>query len=181
MTKSIRYVISLQLYCIVQAAVTIVIDEEIHECGGGVPLPYVDISEVQIITQEDGTITVNGTTRFSEDYESPTKWKMYSKRMQRGQWVSGVVSREVWNLCPLLLSPTELWFPLMVKMQKNSCPFLKGYEEHMDMINLGNPGILLKIPPEFIGEWQMYHEFTTTRRGLSVKECFMSPISIMEV
>ncbi|XP_062547174.1 uncharacterized protein LOC134212893 isoform X2 [Armigeres subalbatus] len=180
-SRILKNLFLVQLYCTVQAAVTVLIEEDLQECDNGMPLTKVDITGVQIITEENGTLTVNGTARFDDEYGSPTMWKMYSKRLQRGQWVTGLLSREIWNLCPVLLSPNELWYPLMVKMHKNRCPFPKGYEEHMNMVNLGNPAHYFKIPPDFIGEWQVYNEITTSRRGHPEKECFLIKLTITEV
>ncbi|XP_065078912.1 uncharacterized protein LOC135701895 [Ochlerotatus camptorhynchus] len=169
------------LFSSTQATVTIIIDDDLRECGTGAPLPKVDISHMQIITEDDGSLTVNGTIYYNEDYGSPTRWRMNTKRLERGQWVPGIMSREVLDLCPALLQPSEIWYPVTSKLRKADCPFKKGYEEHMDMINIGNPGELFNIPPNFVGEWQVYHEIITTRRGLPAKECFMTPVSITEV
>ncbi|XP_062551771.1 uncharacterized protein LOC134217032 [Armigeres subalbatus] len=169
------------VYSTVQGKITFVFEDDIHECDNGLPLPHVDISQVQIYTEDDGTITINGTTRFTNDYGGPVRWKMYTKRLERGQWVAGIIQRDVFDMCAILTVPNELWYPLVKKLNKQKCPFQKGYEEHMNMINLGNPAEMLNFPPEFVGEWQSFHEITTNRRGFPAKECFKASMSITEV
>lgn len=36
-------------------------------------MPGFDASELQVIPQDDGSVTMNGTIKFTKDYASPTR------------------------------------------------------------------------------------------------------------
>lgn len=55
------------------------------------------------------------------------------------------------------------------------------YVERLDNLNIGNMVAVFDVPPQFIGEWRVYHEISTFRNGLPARECFMIPTTIAEV
>lgn len=57
---------------IVKASLSIDIDDDFRECENELPFPALDFSNFQIIPEEDGSMTLNGSVRFTGNYESPT-------------------------------------------------------------------------------------------------------------
>ncbi|XP_038107525.1 uncharacterized protein LOC6033254 [Culex quinquefasciatus] len=164
-----------------KATLSIDFDEDIRDCDNETPMPGIDTSNFQILPQPDGSITVNGTARFTKDYGNPTRWKFYTKRLERGRWIPGIVSRDISNVCSVLQMPYELWYPFTRLMQRKFCPFKAGHEEHMNNVNIGNLAKTFEVSPDFIGEWRVYHAITTTRNGRPFDECFMVSVSVSEV
>ncbi|EDS34280.1 conserved hypothetical protein [Culex quinquefasciatus] len=179
-------------------------------------------------------MTMNGSVQFTGDFESPTRLRLYSKKLERGEWVPGFLNREVlnmcpllqlpheiwypftsimkqkscpyragllvyskklergeWvsgffnrvvqNVCPLLQMPTELWYPYTRLLKQKTCPYKAGHVENGKPSNIGNFADYLHLPPSFIGDWRMYYEITTTRNGRRVPECLMMAMTVSEV
>ncbi|XP_038107527.1 uncharacterized protein LOC6033249 [Culex quinquefasciatus] len=163
------------------AVLSIDFDDDFRICENGKPLPEDDFSQFHIQPEQDGSITMNGTYRFKQEYGSPTRWNMYTERLERGSWIPGIVSRDVRDICLLLQMPHEVWYPYTHIMKQKSCPYRVGHEEHINNMNIGNFAAMLKVPPSFIGEWRMYYEITSTRNVKRVVECMMIPITVSEV
>lgn len=124
---------------------------------------------------------------------------VYSKKLERGEWVSGFFNRVVQNVCPLLQMPTELWYPYTRLLKQKTCPYKAGvridtrkchssenniivkHVENGKPSNIGNFADYLHLPPSFIGDWRMYYEITTTRNGRRVPECLMMAMTVSEV
>ncbi|KAL1380216.1 hypothetical protein pipiens_003613 [Culex pipiens pipiens] len=108
------------------ATLTLEFDEDFRDCDNGLPMPGFDASELQVIPQDDGSVTMNGTIKFTKDYASPTRMKLHSKRLQQGEWKPGMFSREIRDLCPVMQMPTELWYPFTRILQQKTCPYRAG-------------------------------------------------------
>ncbi|KAL9707148.1 hypothetical protein quinque_010666 [Culex quinquefasciatus] len=126
-------------------------------------------------------MTMNGSVQFTGDFESPTRLRLYSKKLERGEWVPGFLNREVLNMCPLLQLPHEIWYPFTSIMKQKSCPYRAGHIEPVNSINIGNYAEILNLPPSFIGEWRVYYEVATTRKRKRVMQCLMVLMTITEV
>ncbi|EDS34276.1 conserved hypothetical protein [Culex quinquefasciatus] len=159
----------LLLFSSCKAKIFFDIDEEFRDCENGKPLPQFDTSDFHIIVQDDGTIRVNGT------------WRLTSQRLQQGEWQTGIVSRDVPNICLNLQIPAEPWYPFTSLMKQKTCPYKAVHEEHADNINIGNYATIFAVPPEYLGDWRIYFTITTLRRGTFFEECIMSPVSVLEL
>ncbi|XP_039434544.1 uncharacterized protein LOC120416764 [Culex pipiens pallens] len=164
-----------------QATVTIDFDEDLRECGNGLPMPDMDMSQFSILPQDDGSLLLNGTVTINKSYNDPTRWKMYTERLEQGKWNPGIVSRDIPNLCPVLKMPSEPWYQYTKHLENVNCPIKAGYVERLDNLNIGNMAAVFDVPPQFIGEWKVYHEISTIRNGFPARECFMIPTTISEV
>ncbi|KAL1376364.1 hypothetical protein pipiens_016933, partial [Culex pipiens pipiens] len=89
-------------------------------------MPSIDMSHFLILTQEDGSVTMNGTVRFTKDYESPKRWKVYTERLERGEWHPAIIARDIPNICAVLQMPHEPWYRYTKFMEQKSCPYLAG-------------------------------------------------------
>ncbi|XP_055589669.1 uncharacterized protein LOC129741881 [Uranotaenia lowii] len=105
-----------------QAELTVLFDETMQECGNKLPFPAMDISGVDVFQQEDGTVILNGSIHFLDDYYSPVTYNLRTQRLERGTWVPAIVSRYEFDLCPTLQRPMELWYPFTKNLQQKQCP-----------------------------------------------------------
>ncbi|KAL9707146.1 hypothetical protein quinque_010664 [Culex quinquefasciatus] len=144
-------------------------------------MPDVNMALFSVLPQEDGTMVLNGTVKINKDYGNPTRWRMYSERLEQGKWHPGIVSRDIPNICAVLQVPTEAWYQFTKHLRQKQCPFKAGYTEHVVDLNIGNVASAFDTPPQFIGDWRIYHEITTLRNGRFVKQCYMVPTTISEV
>ncbi|EDS34281.1 conserved hypothetical protein [Culex quinquefasciatus] len=163
------------------AIITVDFDEDIRECGNGMPIPDVDLSQFSILPQDDGTMVVNGTVKIINGFGNPTRWNMYSKRQEQGKWNPGIISRDIPNFCAVLQLQTESWYQFTKHLKQGHCPIKAGYSESFDNLNIGNVASAFEIPAAFIGDWRIYNEITTFRNGRLEKECYMVPATIAEV
>ncbi|XP_052562858.1 uncharacterized protein LOC120423457 [Culex pipiens pallens] len=175
------FVVFLSLLKHSNAVLSVDFDDDFRECGNGKPMVGMDFSNFQIIPENNGSVTLNGTVKFTKDYENPTKWNLYTERLDRGSWVPGIVAREVNNICISLQMPNEPWYPYARHMKQKTCPFRAGHEEHANNMNIGNYAAMFNVPPDFLGEWRLYYAVATTRRGKRFEECMMIPVTVSEV
>lgn len=68
--SSLAYVKYIPYY---QATVTIDFDEDLRECGNGLPMPDMDMSQFSILPQDDGSLLLNGTVTINKSYNDPTR------------------------------------------------------------------------------------------------------------
>ncbi|XP_058840058.1 uncharacterized protein LOC131695551 [Topomyia yanbarensis] len=155
------------------------ITDYFQDCENGKPLPAIDVSELESLEDDNGNPTLNGKFKIEGDYNDPIKLKVYSKRLKQGTWTNGEISRDIPNLCLLLTSNWEPWYPMSSKMQRKKCPYNAGHVETFDNILMGDMG--MDIPDAFSGEWQMYIEATTSRGGEKVTECVRLAFTIKEI
>lgn len=127
-----------------KAIITIDFDEDIRECGNGMPIPDVDLSQFSILPQDDGTMVVNGTVKIINGFGNPTRvggtswnisskiipaslqWNMYSKRQEQGKWNPGIISRDIPNFCAVLQLQTESWYQFTKHLKQGHCPIKAG-------------------------------------------------------
>lgn len=132
------------------------------------------------------------------------QWKVYSEKLERGTWMPGIFTRTVQNICSRLSNPMEPWYPVISKMSRQECPYKAGvslrsvgrwwvstimidlflsiakqHTEHFDDVNVGELGIALT--PNFLGEWKLFVEVSTSRDGQQHSECTMVRFRVLEV
>lgn len=128
------------------------------------------------------------------------QWKFTTLRLQRGNWVPGIIAKDVRNFCRSILSPLEPWYPITRLMKRHHCPFPNGVScclekgtidiligfcffrlQHIEEFNMVNIGSLdMLFPTSFVGEWKLYMDATTVRDGKLIKECMMLPFRFEE-
>ncbi|XP_062551775.1 uncharacterized protein LOC134217035 [Armigeres subalbatus] len=141
--------------------------------------PAIDFSNLDFILNNDGDIIINGSFTVLKDVTDPLPMYLYSKRFERGEWREGFGSRHVENFCQTLNTKTEIWYPVMKYLRKQSCPFPKGYVAKFDNFKYGS--LPLIIPPNFIGEWAIYMEHRDVTKQKEPLDCAMQYLTVYEV
>lgn len=91
-----------------------------------VPWPWMDRWDLQEIMRVQ--LGWDVIARYEANHK---KWILfqllvYSKKLERGEWVPGFFNRVVQNVCPLLQMPTELWYPYTRLLKQKTCPYKAG-------------------------------------------------------
>ncbi|XP_055611663.1 uncharacterized protein LOC129758224 [Uranotaenia lowii] len=161
---------------VVVSKVSIDPHEEFVKCDNGMPMFSMDFSGMEIIREEDGTIIADGKVKVLKDFNVPMKIYYYTKKLERGAWNRGLLSRLVPDFCATMNNPVEPWYN--VTRHLPPCPFKAGQEIVLDKMMVGK--VWETIPPNFIGEWRFYTEMTTTRGALPETECKLMEVSVVE-
>ncbi|XP_055603702.1 uncharacterized protein LOC129751937 [Uranotaenia lowii] len=135
-----------------------------------------DLSQLEIMRREDDSIIADGKVRITKALNAPLKMYYYTKKLERGTWNRGVLSRVVPDFCAAMKHPWEPWYNLTKDMP--SCPFKAGQEIVLDKLLIGK--VWETIPPHFLGEWRFYNEMTTPRGGIPESECKMMEVTVQE-
>ncbi|XP_055643948.1 uncharacterized protein LOC129780068 [Toxorhynchites rutilus septentrionalis] len=164
---------------IAQGKSVVEIDDYFRQCGDGKVIPGVDLSGLESPQDDEGNSLLHGRMVYKKAYNPPIKMKIHTERFKQGSWTSGEISRDVDDICPLLMSRAEPWYIFTSLMKQQECPYEAGHVETFDMAKVGDMG--LDIPEHFEGDWKMYVDVTTTRDDKEVTECFMIAFSIKEI
>ncbi|XP_053691069.1 uncharacterized protein LOC128739598 [Sabethes cyaneus] len=170
-------VLVLFLQELVQAKYVLDVNAYFEDCENGIPLPAVNIDELESLENEEGNSVLNGKIVFNEEYKAPIELRVYSERLKQGSWTTGEISRNVDNICPLLKVDSEPWYVLSSLM--SDCPFKAGQVEHFDHAVLGDLG--LDIPEPFAGDWRLYTEIISDRNNEKVVECTRISFAVKEI
>ncbi|XP_062717275.1 uncharacterized protein LOC134292259, partial [Aedes albopictus] len=149
------------------------------ECDNGEPYIAMDMSNFNIVNQEDGGLFYNGSITYREAYRSPWKIKLSSKHLQRGTWQPGIVNKEMDDFCTAIRNPMERFLYKTYEKLEKHCPFEAGYQQNIDMLSIGSFGVI--IPPSFAGDWKFYVNMWVPRDGRLDHECFIFPATVYEV
>ncbi|XP_021708001.1 uncharacterized protein LOC110678833 [Aedes aegypti] len=151
----------------------------IIECDNGAPFISVDLDNFNAINQEDdGDLFYNGSITFLKVFRSPWKFRLTSKRLERGTWQPGMVSKEYPDLCTAMKNPFETGLYKVTQKITKNCPFEAGYVQIFDMVDIGTFG--MDIPPSFAGEWKFYVDMWIPRGFRVDHECYAFPATILE-
>ncbi|XP_055541378.1 uncharacterized protein LOC129727511 isoform X2 [Wyeomyia smithii] len=160
-----------------QAKHVIDVNAYFEDCENGLPLPAVNIDELESLEDEEGNSMLNGNMVFNENYSAPVELKISTERMKQGSWTNGEVNRNIDDICSLLKENIEPWY-VMTKLMSD-CPFEAGQVESFDHAVLGDLG--LDIPAPFAGDWRLYAEVTSVRNERKVTECVRISFAIKEI
>ncbi|EAT38094.1 AAEL009978-PA [Aedes aegypti] len=162
-----------------QAEYVIDIEDFFQDCDNGKPFPAIKLEDFETLQDDEGNSLMNGNLIFADEYNDPIEMKIYSTRQKQGSWVDGEISRDVMNVCPLIMSSSEPWYVITSAMKKQDCPFEAGHTEKFELLPMGDMGFG-SIPESFAGNWRLYVESTTQRGAEKVTECFRVAFSIIE-
>ncbi|XP_062559344.1 uncharacterized protein LOC134224114 [Armigeres subalbatus] len=162
-----------------QAEYVIDISDMFQECDNGKPVPAIKLDNFESLQDDEGNALLNGNMVFDDEYNDPIEMKMYSTRLKQGSWVDGEISRDVMNICPLIMSSSEPWYVITSAMKQQDCPYKAGHKESFELLPMGDMGFG-SIPESFAGDWRLYVETTTQRGDDKVTECFRVAFSIVE-
>ncbi|XP_029723224.1 uncharacterized protein LOC115264061 [Aedes albopictus] len=162
-----------------QAEYVIDIEDFFQDCDNGKPFPAIKLDNYESLQDDEGNSLMNGQLKFEDEYNDPIEMKIYSTRQKQGSWVDGEISRDVMNVCPLIMSSSEPWYSITSAMKQQDCPYPAGHTESFELLPLGDLGFG-SIPESFAGSWRLYVETTTERSGEKVTECFRVAFNIVE-
>uniref|UniRef100_A0A182MMH6 Uncharacterized protein n=1 Tax=Anopheles culicifacies TaxID=139723 RepID=A0A182MMH6_9DIPT len=89
------------------------------------PFPL-DVSNVQVYLSEDERLIMNGELKFTQNINPPWGVSIYTHKLDHGEWLPTPYSRSTFNLCMMMLSNTEIWYPITRHMNQTSCPYRRG-------------------------------------------------------
>ncbi|XP_062551778.1 uncharacterized protein LOC134217038 [Armigeres subalbatus] len=137
-----------------------------------------DLSNVEFDYDDDGYITVNGNFTYLKDIIAPYPLYVRSEHMERGEWRTGIVNRNIPDFCAVIQKPTEVWYPITKQLSQKYCPYKAGYVARIDNVRYKFPVI---IPRHFLGEWKMYIEQRDATRNTNTSSCVMQHVSVIDI
>ncbi|XP_058451974.1 uncharacterized protein LOC131430783 [Malaya genurostris] len=150
-----------------------------QDCENGKPMISVDLTDLEMGEDDEGNPTLMGKFVFEADFNDPTKMIVSSERLRQGTWTPDAITRDVANMCPLILEENEVWYAVSSQMNQTTCPFKKGHVESFSNVLVNSYGV--DIPHSFIGDWRIYIEVTTEREDGEHTECFRMVFTIKEI
>jgi hypothetical protein len=93
--------------------------EFIHEGEG-----LFNFDELEIITESDTEIFINGSMTFMKDFKAPWKSEFYAEQLVRNSWIQTAIRRKYDDFCTVIHSPVEVWYTKFRDVQ--GCNYKKG-------------------------------------------------------